>query len=35
MSGLNSSFFGQTRSQERLNAITSYDQSNEFFKVRH
>lgn len=26
-------FLGQTRSQARLNAIASYDQSNELFKV--
>ena len=35
MSGLYNSFLGQTRSQARLNAIASYDQSNELFKVRH
>ena len=35
MSGLNSSFLGQTRSQARLNAIARYDQYNEFFKMRH
>jgi cyclopropane-fatty-acyl-phospholipid synthase len=35
MSGLYNSFLGQTPSQARLNAIASYDQSNELFKVRH
>lgn len=34
VSGLYNSFLGQTVSQARLNAITSYDQSNELFKVR-
>ena len=33
LSGLYNSFLGQTRSQARLNAIVSYDQSNELFKV--
>ncbi|KAJ2918237.1 hypothetical protein MD484_g2159, partial [Candolleomyces efflorescens] len=33
MSGLYNSFLGQTRSQARLNAIASYDQSNELFKA--
>lgn len=33
-SGLRNAFFGQTRSRARLNAIASYDQSNELFKVR-
>jgi hypothetical protein len=33
ISGLYNSFLGQTRSQARLNAIASYDQSNELFKV--
>lgn len=33
LSGLYNSFLGQTRSQARLNAIASYDQSNELFKV--
>jgi cyclopropane-fatty-acyl-phospholipid synthase len=32
-SSLYNSFLGQTRSQARLNAIASYDQSNELFKV--
>jgi cyclopropane-fatty-acyl-phospholipid synthase len=32
-SGLANAMFGQTRSQARLNAIASYDQSNELFKV--
>ncbi|KIJ92048.1 hypothetical protein K443DRAFT_13918 [Laccaria amethystina LaAM-08-1] len=32
ISGLYNSFLGQTRSQARLNAIASYDQSNELFK---
>ncbi len=34
VSGLYNSFLGQTLSQARLNAIASYDQSNELFKVR-
>jgi hypothetical protein len=34
ISGLYNSFLGQTRSQARINAIASYDQSNELFKVR-
>jgi cyclopropane-fatty-acyl-phospholipid synthase len=33
ISGLSNAFFGQTRSQARLNAMASYDQSNELFKV--
>ncbi|KAF7776777.1 hypothetical protein Agabi119p4_5170 [Agaricus bisporus var. burnettii] len=33
ISGLYNSFLGQTRSQARLNAIASYDQSNELFKA--
>ena len=33
LSSLYNSFLGQTRSQARLNAIASYDQSNELFKV--
>jgi cyclopropane-fatty-acyl-phospholipid synthase len=33
ISSLYNSFLGQTRSQARLNAIASYDQSNELFKV--
>lgn len=33
MTGLYNSFLGQTRSQARLNAIASYDQSNELFKA--
>jgi len=33
ISGLYNSFLGQTRCQARLNAIASYDQSNELFKV--
>lgn len=33
-SGLRNAFFGQTRSRARLNVISSYDQSNELFKVR-
>jgi cyclopropane-fatty-acyl-phospholipid synthase len=33
ISGLYNSFLGQSRSQARLNAIASYDQSNELFKV--
>ncbi|KAJ3754573.1 cyclopropane-fatty-acyl-phospholipid synthase [Lentinula raphanica] len=32
-SGLYNSFFGQTKSQARLNAIASYDQSNTLFKA--
>ncbi|KNZ75952.1 Cyclopropane-fatty-acyl-phospholipid synthase [Termitomyces sp. J132] len=32
-SGFYNSFLGQTRSQARLNAIASYDQSNELFKA--
>jgi cyclopropane-fatty-acyl-phospholipid synthase len=32
-SGLYSRFLGQTRWKARLNAIASYDQSNELFKV--
>jgi len=34
VTGLYNSFLGQTKSQARLNAIASYDQSNELFKVR-
>lgn len=34
ISGLCNAFFGQTRSRARLNAIASYDQSNDLFKVR-
>lgn len=34
ISGLSNAFLGQTRSRARLNAIASYDQSNELFKVR-
>ncbi|KAF9242945.1 Mycolic acid cyclopropane synthetase-domain-containing protein [Melanogaster broomeanus] len=33
ISGLSNAFFGQTRSKARLNAIASYDQSNELFKA--
>jgi cyclopropane-fatty-acyl-phospholipid synthase len=33
ISGLSNAFIGQTRSKARLNAIASYDQSNELFKV--
>ncbi|PPQ81073.1 hypothetical protein CVT25_014536 [Psilocybe cyanescens] len=33
VSSLYNSFLGQTRSQARLNAIASYDQSNELFKA--
>ncbi|OBZ73209.1 Tuberculostearic acid methyltransferase UfaA1 [Grifola frondosa] len=33
LSGLRNAFFGQTRSRARLNAIASYDQSNELFKA--
>ncbi|CAL1703270.1 unnamed protein product [Somion occarium] len=33
LSGLSNAVFGQTRSQARLNAIASYDQSNELFKA--
>jgi cyclopropane-fatty-acyl-phospholipid synthase len=33
ISGLSNAFFGQTQLQARLNAIASYDQSNELFKV--
>ena len=33
LSSIYNSFLGQTRSQAQLHAITSYDQSNEFFKV--
>ncbi|GLB33310.1 putative cyclopropane fatty acid synthase [Lyophyllum shimeji] len=33
LSALYNSFLGQTRSQARLNAIASYDQSNELFKA--
>ncbi|KAG6830963.1 hypothetical protein H0H92_013675 [Tricholoma furcatifolium] len=33
ISGFYNSFLGQTRSQARLNAIASYDQSNELFKA--
>ena len=33
LSGLSNAVLGQTRSQARLNAIASYDQSNELFKV--
>ena len=33
ISGLYNSFLGQTHSQARLNAIASYNQSNELFKV--
>ncbi|KAN0097861.1 Mycolic acid cyclopropane synthetase domain containing protein [Tylopilus felleus] len=32
ISGLSNAFLGQTRSRARLNAIASYDQSNELFK---
>ena len=36
ISGLSNAFAGQTRTRARLNAIMSYDQSNELFKVaRH
>jgi len=34
VTGLYNSFLGQTLSQARFNAIASYDQSNELFKVR-
>lgn len=34
LSALSNALLGQTRSQARLNAIASYDQSNELFKVR-
>ena len=34
ISGFSNAFLGQTRSRARLNAIASYDQSNELFKVR-
>ena len=34
ISGLSNAVLGQTRSQARLNAIASYDQSNALFKVR-
>lgn len=33
VSALSNAFTGQTRSRARLNAIASYDQSNELFKV--
>ncbi|KAH8115801.1 cyclopropane fatty acid synthase [Phellopilus nigrolimitatus] len=33
ISGLSNAFTGQTRSRARLNAIASYDQSNELFKA--
>jgi cyclopropane-fatty-acyl-phospholipid synthase len=33
ISGVSNAFLGQTRSKARLNAIASYDQSNELFKV--
>lgn len=33
LSGLSNGIAGQTRSKARLNAIASYDQSNELFKV--
>ncbi|PCH34668.1 S-adenosyl-L-methionine-dependent methyltransferase [Wolfiporia cocos MD-104 SS10] len=33
LSGLSNAFLGQTRSKARLNAIASYDQSNELFKA--
>ena len=33
LSSIYNSFLGQTRSQAQLNAIVSYDQSNELFKV--
>ncbi|THV00553.1 cyclopropane-fatty-acyl-phospholipid synthase [Dendrothele bispora CBS 962.96] len=33
VSGLYNSFLGQTKSQARLNAMASYDQSNELFKA--
>jgi hypothetical protein len=33
VSGLYNAFFGQTLAQSRLNAIESYDLSNELFKV--
>lgn len=35
VTSLFNSFLGQTKSQARLNAIASYDQSNELFKVSH
>jgi len=34
ISGVSNAFLGQTRSKARLNAIASYDQSNELFKVK-
>jgi len=34
VTSLYNNLLGQTRSQARLNAIASYDQSNELFKVR-
>jgi len=34
VTGFSNRFIGQTKSQARLNAIASYDQSNELFKVR-
>jgi cyclopropane-fatty-acyl-phospholipid synthase len=33
ISAISNAFLGQTRSQARLNAIASYDQSNDLFKV--
>lgn len=33
MSAISNAFFGQTLAQARLNAVASYDQSNELFKV--
>lgn len=33
ISGLSNAFTGQTKSRARLNAIASYDQSNELFKA--
>ncbi|EIW82157.1 cyclopropane-fatty-acyl-phospholipid synthase [Coniophora puteana RWD-64-598 SS2] len=33
LSGISNAFLGQTRSRARLNAIASYDQSNELFKA--
>lgn len=33
ISGISNAFLGQTRSKARLNAIASYDQSNELFKA--
>lgn len=34
VSAISNAFFGQTPAQARINAIASYDQSNELFKVR-